>query len=330
MAFPDSRFFAFRGPFTAERAAEIGSAAIVRGAGGAISTVAEAGKGGEGALIFSEKLKGEIAAAEAIIVPEGRGGEAPEGIAIVLEAKSPKLAFSKIAAALFASRSETAEEGDAPTIARTAKVHETAVIGPGAEIGEGVIIGPNAVIGHGVILGEGTYVAAGASIAHAEIGKNCRILAGAVIGEAGFGYTAGETGPVAVPQLGAVRLADEVDIGAQTTVDRGALGDTVIGAMSKIDNLCQIAHNCRLGRGVLVASQTGISGSCIIGDFVMMGGQVGMADHLNIGDGAVIAAKSGLMKDVEPGGKVGGTPAKPMRQWMKETAALGRLAGGKK
>jgi UDP-3-O-[3-hydroxymyristoyl] glucosamine N-acyltransferase len=180
-----------------------------------------------------------------------------------------------------------------------------------------------------VSIGAGCVIGAQVSITHAELGEGCRVLSGAKIGEAGFGYTAGPEGPFAVPQLGAVRIGKRVDIGALTSIDRGALSDTLVGDLTKIDNLCQIAHNCRIGRGVLIASQTGISGSCTIGDYVMMGGQVGMADHLDIGAGAVIAAGSGLMRDVEPGGKVGGRPAKPMRQWMKETAALGRLANGK-
>ncbi|GGY54439.1 UDP-3-O-(3-hydroxymyristoyl)glucosamine N-acyltransferase [Parvularcula lutaonensis] len=330
MVFPDPQFFRFTGALTGEEAAEIGGATLIR-SGGTITTVAESGTGGDGALVFAERFKGKIAVSAAIIVPEGKADEAPADTPIVLEVRSPKLAFSRIAAHLFESRFETAdEELGKPEIGEGAKIHPSAVICPGVSIGSGAVISAHAVIGHGVTIGERTFVGANASITHAEVGRNCRILSGARVGEAGFGYTAGETGPVAVPQLGAVRLADEVDIGAQTTVDRGTLSDTVIGAMSKIDNLCQIAHNCRLGRGVLVASQTGISGSCVIGDFVMMGGQVGMADHLTVGNGAVVAAQSGLMKDVEPGGKVGGTPAKPMRQWMKETATLGRLARGKK
>lgn len=330
MVFPDPRFFRFNGALNGAEAARIGGAELVRGEG-TIETVADSATGGAGALIFAERLNGDIADAAAIIVPQGKADEGPGGIPVVLEARSPKLAFSRIAAHLFSSRFETADDEAAePVIAENARIHPTAVISPGASIGSGAVIGPNAIIGHGVTIGEGTYVGPHVSIIHAEIGRHCRILSGARIGEAGFGYTAGDAGPVAVPQLGAVRIADEVDIGAQTTVDRGTLGDTIIGAMTKIDNLCQIAHNCRLGRGVLIASQTGISGSCVVGDFVMMGGQVGMADHLTIGDGAILAAKAGLMKDVEPGGKVGGAPAKPMRQWMKETAALSRLAGGKK
>jgi UDP-3-O-[3-hydroxymyristoyl] glucosamine N-acyltransferase len=126
-----------------------------------------------------------------------------------------------------------------------------------------------------------------------------------------------------------VLIGDGVEIGANSCVDRGALGDTVIGEGTKIDNMVQVAHNCRIGRHCLIASQTGLSGSCVIGDGVMMGGQVGMKDHLTIGDGAVLAAGSGFMRDVPPGQQWGGRPARPMREWMREVAALGRLAKGK-
>lgn len=332
MPFPDPRFFRCSGPWTAGRAAAVGGATLVRGDAALIATVAASGEGGAGALIFVESFRETAAEAEAVIVPEGQADSAPASARAVLEARSPKLAFSRIAAGLFASRSEEPDPDDTDDVVvhASARVHPTAVIGPGAEIGEDAIIGPFAHIGHGVVIGDGCRIGAHASITHAIIGSRCRILSGARIGEAGFGYTPGEHGPHPVPQLGRVILGDDVDIGALTTVDRGTLSDTIIGAHSKIDNLCQVAHNCRLGRGVLVASQTGISGSCVVGDFVMMGGQVGMADHLTIGDGAVLAAKAGLMKDVEAGGRVGGIPAKPLRQWMKETAALGRLASGKK
>ncbi|MCQ8185550.1 UDP-3-O-(3-hydroxymyristoyl)glucosamine N-acyltransferase [Parvularcula maris] len=329
MIFPDPRFFRRNGVLSIAEAAEIGGAEIVRGSG-SVETVAELSTGGDGALVFAEKLKGAPAPAVALIVPEGQASVCEDFPGAVLEARSPKLAFSKIAAAMFTSFAEEGLEGEGPgERGEACRIHQSAVIDPSAVLGANVVIGPGSFVGPGVVIGDGTSLAAQVSITHATLGKNCRIHAGAKIGEAGFGYTAGETGPQRVPQLGAVRIGDEVDIGALTTVDRGMLSDTVIGDLTKIDNLCQVAHNCRIGRGVLIASQTGISGSCTIGDYVMMGGQVGMADHLHIGDGAVIAAKAGLMRDVEPGGKVGGTPAKPMRQWMKETAALGRLANGK-
>jgi UDP-3-O-[3-hydroxymyristoyl] glucosamine N-acyltransferase len=329
MPFPDPRFFRMTGALRADRAAEISGATLTRRGDAEIRDVAEVQKGGAGALVFAEKLKAQPASAAAVILPIGATGELEDEACTVLEAASPKLAFAKIAGHLFESYAETSYEGEPAELGEGVHIDPSAVIASGTTIGAGTIIGPQSYIGPGVHIGAGSWIGAQVSITHAELGERCRISAGVKIGECGFGYTAGSAGPFPIPQLGAVRIGDGVELGALTTVDRGTLSDTVIGNLTKIDNLCQIAHNCRIGRGVLIASQTGISGSCCIGNYVMMGGQVGMADHLNIGNGAVIAAKSGLMRDVEPGAKVGGTPAKPMRQWMKEIAALGRLASGK-
>ena len=331
MTFPDPRFFASKGALTPQEAAEIGGATVIRDGGKKIETVAEADIGGAAALTFAEKLRGTFAPSAILIVPEGKGAEAPAEATSVLEAKSPRLAFAKIAGALFESLTDQRADYDGEAaIAASAKIHPTAVIAPGAEIGEDVIIGPGAFIGHGVILGDGCSIGAHASITHASLGARCNISAGARIGEKGFGYTPGEGGAFPIPQLGAVRFGDEVDIGALSTVDRGGLKDTTIGAGTKIDNLCQIGHNCQVGKGVLVASQTGISGSCVIGNYVMIGGQVGMADHLSVGDGALLTARAGLMKDVAAGEKVGGYAAKPMRQWLRENSTIGKLVGTKK
>ncbi|MEM6913765.1 MAG: UDP-3-O-(3-hydroxymyristoyl)glucosamine N-acyltransferase [Pseudomonadota bacterium] len=327
MIFPDPRFFRLKAPLSPNDAADISGARLVRDGGVPITSVADAALGGEGALSFAEKVDASLGSVAVVIVPEGKADSVPDAIHSVVEAGSPRLAFAKIAAALFESKSESAREDDTPSvISDEALIHPHAVIGPGAHIEGGVVIGPYAVIGHGVTIGAGTLIGPQTTVSHASVGAGCRVSAGARIGEAGFGYVPGEAGAVYIPQLGAVRIGHAVDIGANSTIDRGMLTDTVIGDGTKIDNLCQVAHNCKLGRSVLIASQTGVSGSCVIGDGVMMGGQVGMGDHLTIGDGAVLAARSGLMRDVEPGGRVGGTPAKPVRQWMKEVAVLGRLA----
>jgi len=149
---------------------------------------------------------------------------------------------------------------------------------------------------------------------------------GVRIGQAGFGFAPDASGPIKIPQLGRVIVGDDVDIGANTTIDRGSGHDTVIGPGTMIDNLVQIGHNVVLGRGCILAGQVGISGSTKLGDFVMAGGQAGLAGHLTIGSGARIAAKAGLMRDVEAGTTVAGAPALPITSWMRQVAILQRLA----
>jgi UDP-3-O-[3-hydroxymyristoyl] glucosamine N-acyltransferase len=201
-----------------------------------------------------------------------------------------------------------------------------AVIGPGVRIGAGTEIGANAVIGPGVAIGRDGVIGANVTIGFALLGDRVRILAGAVIGEPGFGATAGAKGVIDVPQLGRVIIQDGVTIGANTCVDRGAFDDTVIGENTKIDNMVQIAHNVRIGRNCLMAAHTGISGSVVIGDGAAFGGRAGVADHVNIGDGAQIAAASGIFRDVPAKARWGGMPGQPLRQWMREVAWLSKSA----
>ena len=206
-----------------------------------------------------------------------------------------------------------------------------AVIGPNAEIGAGTLIASGAVIGPEVCIGRDCAIGAGTTIQHALIGDRVVVHPGARIGQDGFGYLPGPKGHQKIPQTRRVIIQDDVEIGANTTIDRGSTRDTIIGEGSKIDNLVQIAHNVSIGRHCLIASQTGISGSVQVGDFVMLAGQVGIADHVSIGAGAALGAQSGLMSDVPAGAKWGGYPAQPARDWLKGVAALRRLArrGGK-
>ncbi len=251
---------------------------------------------------------------------------------IIFETKNPKAGFALIADYLHWSISEKIGYGnqDNSDVDDNAVLHESVVVGAGAYIGPEATIGPNSVIGPGVIVGERTCIGANVTITHAIIGKDCRVLAGATIGEAGFGFTLHEGKQIRVPQLGRVILGDEVEIGSNTTIDRGTLSDTVIGNQTKIDNLVQIAHNVKVGERCAFASQTGISGSAIIGDDVQMGGRVGIMDHMVVGDGATIMALSAPLKNVPPNEKWGGIPAKPARQWFRELAAISKLGKSKR
>lgn len=204
-------------------------------------------------------------------------------------------------------------------------------LGPGVDIGQGTRIGPNTVIGRGVAIGRNCEIGSNVSIANSYIGDGVVVLPGAQIGQPGFGFASSVGGHTKIPQLGRVIVQDSVEIGACSTIDRGALGDTVIGEGTKIDNLVQIGHNTHIGRHCIIIAQVGISGSCELGDFVVLGGQVGLADHVRIGDGSRIAAKGGAPPGNLPGGEdYGGVPVRPMKQWRRELAAVALLAKRRK
>lgn len=201
-----------------------------------------------------------------------------------------------------------------------------AVIGPRAQIGAGTLIGANAVIGADVCIGRECTVGPNATLMHALVGDRVYLHPGVRIGQDGFGFAMGPGGHLKVPQLGRVIIQNDVEIGANTTVDRGANRDTLIGEGTKIDNLVQIAHNVSVGRHCVIVSHVGVSGSTEIGDFVAIGGQAGLTGHLKIGAGAQIAAQAGVMNDIPAGERWGGSPAKPMREFMRDVATVARLS----
>ena len=211
-------------------------------------------------------------------------------------------------------------------------VEPGAVIGATAEIGSGTVIGANAVIGPEVRIGRDCSIGAGTTISNALIGDRVIVHPGCRIGQDGFGFVMEGQRHLKVPQVGRVIIQDDVEIGASTTIDRGAIRDTVIGEGTKIDNQVQVGHNVNIGRHCILVAQTGISGTSTLEDFVVLGARVGVSNNVTIGEGAQLAATSNVHANVPAGARWGGTPAKPVKLWFREVAALARLArkGGAK
>lgn len=286
-------------------------------------------------FLDSRKLIEKLATtgAGAVVLRAELAGKLPQGC-IPIVVKAPALAFARVALLFHPApqarggRHPSAHVGAGALVARSAEIGPYAVIGAGAEIGPGCIIHPHAVVGPGVVLGENCVIHSHASISHALCGKGVVLHPGARVGQEGFGFTPTPEGAyITMPQLGRVLLGDGVEVGANSCIDRGALADTVVGAGTRIDNLVQLGHNVRTGRGCVIVSQAGISGSTTLGDYVTLAGQAGLVGHIHIGNGARIGAQSGVLNNVEPGADLFGTPAQPIRQHFRELATLRRLVG---
>ena len=334
---PDTRFFEDLGPVSLGELAQITGASLPESASAVvIDTVAPLERAAAGTLSFyaDRRYLADLGAtaATACLVTQANAEKLPSGC-IPLITPEPHAAYARAANRLYRPRvlgAQAQAVHPSATLETDVAVGFGAVVGAGAQIGRGTVIGPNAVVGPGVAIGRGCVIGANVVIGFALVGDNVKISAGAVIGEAGFGVTGSSTGAIDIPQLGRVILQDGVSIGANTSVDRGAWDDTVIGENTKIDNQVQIGHNVRLGRSCVLAGHVGISGTVIVGDGVRFGGRAGIADHVNIGDGAQVMAAAGVMRDIPAGETWGGAPAMPGRQWMRQTAWLQRNSLGKR
>jgi UDP-3-O-[3-hydroxymyristoyl] glucosamine N-acyltransferase len=329
----DPRFFRRSGPH--------GLAAVVHAAGanGAfpplmLSGVAPLQTAGPDEVSFLNNRKYATALAGtragAVIVHPDMADRVPP-TAVSITADDPYAAWARVAALFYPV--PPARPGVHPSaivasdaaLDPSAEVGPLAVLGAKAEIGPRCRIGPAAIIGEGVVLGADCRIGAHVTLSHALLGDRVVVYPGARIGQEGFGFAMTGEGFLSVPQLGRVVLEDDVEVGANTTIDRGSLHDTRIGAGSRLDNLVQIGHNVRLGRGCVIVSQAGISGSTVLEDHVMVAGQAGLTGHLRIGRRARIGAQAGVMADVPAGADVVGSPAQPAREFFRHVAVLRRL-----
>ncbi len=334
----DPRFFESAGPFTLVRLAEVAEAVLeCRGQAADAMIVGVAAlqdaSPDQAAVLHNPRYANtaEVTRAGVVIASANLAKRVAPGAA-VLVAADPHLAWARVASLFHPAGRELPGVHASAVVDPTARIGEgctigpCAVVGPRVEMGAHCQIGPGAVVGAGVVMGCDCRLGAQASVSHTIMGDRVYVYPGARVGQEGFGFAITPSGFVSVPQLGRVILEDDVEIGSNSCVDRGASHDTIIGRGSRIDNLIQIGHNSRLGRSCVMAGQSGMAGSCTLGDFVQIGAQAGLAGHLTIGDRARVGAQAGVMSDVPPGSDVIGSPALPIREFFRNVAALRLLA----
>lgn len=337
---PDSRFFPLPAPLSLYQIAQVCDATIwpENTPDCRLHDVAPLHTAQQEHLTFYHNVKYvdqlRTTKATACLIHPDNVAQAPVGLILLITPK-PYRSYAKVASLLY------------PDIAKNTAISPLAVVSPLAKIGKNVTISPFCVIHDHVEIGDDTFIDAHTiihegttigprcrifshvTISHAIIGSNVYIKSGARIGQKGFGFEMDESGHISVPQLGRVLIGDHVEIGANTTIDRGAGPDTIIGRGTRIDNLVQIAHNVVVGDYCVLVAQTGIAGSTKLGKFVIIAGQAGIAGHLEVGDKVRIAAQSGVMKNIESGQTVAGYPAIPVRDWHRQTIALSKMTAHK-
>ena len=333
---PDPTFFKKVGSFTVQEIADRTGATLGEGADpdAVLDDVAPLNSAKSSDLSFLDNIKykdqfTQTKAGACFVVPDMQE-VAPKGLNLLITPQ-PYKAYARAAQAFYPDPKPEGRISEAAHIDDSAEIAEGCVIEPGVVIADGVKIGKdswiesNAVIGVGVQIGQGCRVGPNSTLSHCHIGDHTRLYPGVRIGQDGFGFAIDPQGHLKIPQLGRVIIEAHCEIGANTTIDRGAGPDTVIGQGTWIDNLVQIGHNVKIGRGCILVSQSGISGSTVLEDFVAIGGQAGVAGHLKIGVGARIAGQSGVMRDIPAGQEQMGTPALPIKQYMKQVALLKRM-----
>ncbi|MFM9890834.1 MAG: UDP-3-O-(3-hydroxymyristoyl)glucosamine N-acyltransferase [Rickettsiales bacterium] len=332
----DRRFFTNHGPFSVGDLAALTGAVLQNPehATRIIADVAPLDRAGASDISFFDNSKYieqfTSSLAGACFLRGKFAEQAPASMAILI-ADDPYRCYALTAQKFYPSDRPAISIAPSAVIDPSATIGAETAIGPGAVIGANAVIGArcaigaNAVIGAGVEIGDDCSIGAISTISHAIIGQRVIIHRGVHIGQDGFGFALGRDGHVKVPQLGRVVIEDHVEIGSNTTIDRGTGPDTLIGEGAKIDNLVMIGHNVHIGKRAVVIAQCGISGSTRIGDGAVLAGQVGLAGHLKIGAGVKIAAKSGVMNDIPVGASYGGYPAMPINDWHRQTIALTRM-----